>query len=365
MSDYEKDPSRAEVGPLAEGAPTPLSSTRDMERGVIDEEEMEKGASREMSKPHKTRTVPAPTFDEGEDNWEHPTDTNVHGMGDLEGVRESIMDRVKKIQGEAQTRETGESLEREIQKQENEREEFKDQPTDVEVDRDDEVGKIRQLSGQAVDGTGGITKRSSDPISILEDSEANPVKIFLTLNNKFGEEWVEWEPETILEMADREGVEVKHTNRDKIMALKVIQNTDAFWEDPRTFEKVVLAFNHRIVDWGHVQEPRLHEVVGAIELIERYLKSLDFTEKIQAYVTVVAIRDGYVMLPPALDFAKFLFSEQLIDKMGDEALQRQERLRRMLDDDVENPTEEDAVQYRRILRCQYHAQEMINELKSE
>lgn len=227
-------------------------------------------------------------------------------------------------------------------------------PTEIRVDR-------REID---IDRSGTITKQSSSILSLLEEADANPVKIMLVLDQKWGTEWKGWEPETITQMIKDEGVEVSKVNLDKIMAIKVLVNTGEFWSNPRTFEKVCLAFSSRMVDWGVVQEPRVHEIAACVALIERYIAEDTFSDTVAAYVAGAAVRDGYVLLPPSLSFAEFPFYSELAMTMGDEVLDVQRELMEALSNDGVDPPDDHVVQYMRILRCQYHAQDMIDGAKS-
>ncbi len=238
--------------------------------------------------------------------------------------------------------------------QQRQHESFKHYPTDLSVNR-------RELDKSRSDSN---LKKIASIGDILEEDTANPIKILLVLDQLYEEEWRDWEPETITQTLKADDIDVSRLNMDKIMALKVVHNTMNFWEDPRTFEKVVLSFAGRMVDWGHIQEARVHEMAACVALIERYIAEHEFSDDVAALVAASALRDGFVMLPPPLSFAQFQFANELAMTMGDDALGLQQKLMDALEDEEPEIPKDHGVQYMRLLRCQYHVQDVIDGAKA-
>jgi len=247
-----------------------------------------------------------------------------------------------------------EEVQAQEEKQNKEYESFQGTPTDI--------GVKRRETDSSRSG-GGLVKASSAKLSLLASDDANPIKIMLLLDGEWGDDWHDWEPETITQTIEADGIEVAKVNLDKIMALKVLIKTDEFWKSPRVFEKVCLAFAGRMVDWGHIQEPRVHDLAACVAVIERYISEKEWSDNVQTYVAGVAVRDGYVMLPPVLSFAQIPFYNELVFAMGDEVLSVQDQLMSAMKEEDEIP-QDHVVQYMRLLRCQYHTQEFIDQAKA-
>ncbi|NIP67379.1 hypothetical protein GWN63_04850 [Candidatus Bathyarchaeota archaeon] len=282
------------------------------------------------------------------------TDLEVHGAHEhpKPDPKQLIRERLQNMRSQMFHKAKEEVQEHE-EAQERKHEQFKSYPTDIEVNR-------KKID---IDRSGTITKTGSNLIGLLEEEDANPIKIMLVLDQVWEEDWRQWEPETITQTLEQDGVDVARVNLDKIMALKVLMNTTEFWESPRTFEKVCLAFAGRMVDWGHIQEPRVHDIAACVALVERYIAEHEFSDDVATYVAGCAVRDGYVLLPPVLSFAQFPFSNELAFSMGDDVLDVQNQLMDALEEDGD-PPKEHAVQYMRLLRCQYHTQDMVDEARS-
>lgn len=383
------DPSKAQIGAFAylngrEGLKNPSSLTRDSHinegsQSVIKTGNQQYAPQEEAVKEatinghqKEARSLPARSHVEQPDfsgvgdregalnprSTIHEVDTDLDPKGydhsDRPSVKDVVRAGLKSLRAEVQGKEK-DFLKERIEAQDARSEEFKSQPTDISIDRKGNFAENPQM-----------LKSGQDIFSALTDEDLNPISLMLILDSRWEDEWYDWEIETINQTAKMEsGVEIARVNQDKIMALKILNNTFLFFEDPRVFEKVCMSFSGRQVDWGHVQEPKTHEIAACIGLIERYIKEKPFSDEIAAYVAASAVRDGFVMLPSVLSFAEFPFSKQLAANIGDDIIGKQERLMNALDSEDSGMLEpEDAVQYMRIIKCQYHLQDKINEVRS-
>ena len=392
MSERKFDPSKAEVGPFARNqyveshrpagnanlrggnfASSSSSSGGGDESGYSSVISPESEEEEELT---KEATIPEPG------NAEMPSSIK---PGDLDKVRSTIedvdpdlnpggVDRMPdpstrdmiRARLENMTLEFKDSekdfLEREVDRQNDRRETHKSMPTDIEIERDN---LSETMSGGGFND-GRVSKLSSGSQfhTLLANPESNPVRLMLVLDNEWGEEWYDWEIETINQTAEMDNAEIHRVNEDKIMAIKILKNTDEFFDEPRVFEKVCTAFSGRQVDWGHVQEPRTHEICACIALINRYVKEEPFSDDVKAYVAAAALRDGYILLPSTIKFASGPFSKELVSKIGDDAIEKQRKLNQALEEeDPDIFDSEDAVQYMRLIKCQYHAQEKVDEVR--
>jgi hypothetical protein len=226
--------------------------------------------------------------------------------------------------------------------------------------------------GQTPAGTGSLidmgpnaTEKTVNAASreVLSDPNLNPIVLIEWCNAHWGEEWMEWEPETILEMADREDISIDQVNLGKMFAARAVVKTEEFFREPRVFEKVCIAFSDRIVDFGVIQIPRVHDMAAAVALVEGFIREGSYSDHVAAYVAAAAITDGFLLLPPNLQFAGYHFSLELASRVGDDAFALQERMIKTMNDDQSPTTEDEAIQYRRLMRSEYHVREMTNGAK--
>lgn len=284
------------------------------------------------------------------------TDLHVHGIHEYTTPKPNPAEMIKARLAKYKTQEKSyeqKAIDKMQEEQESNHEKNMSIPTDVSIDR-------RGLEPRST-----FMKRAEDE-GPLADSELNPIKLMLILDEKWGDEWLKWEPETIVQTANVDGLSIHRVNMDKIFAIKVIKNTEEFFKDARVFEKVCVAFGNRLVDWGTIQSVHVHDMAGAVALIERYIKEGEWDSEIESYVAASSIADGFLMLPPQLSFAQNTFNHQLALNMGDDVVDVYTQLVSTLDGEssVEDADTKVAVQYMRLMRCQYHVQAMIDEARS-
>jgi hypothetical protein len=235
------------------------------------------------------------------------------------------------------------------------------------------VGQIGDLDNVDIDvSEGGEEKSFEAPIEVdmpesklaqnshLSDDDANPIKIMLEIDDRWGKGWREWEPETFLQTCDTEGIKMSNYTMDKIMALKVMVNTPEFFDSPRVFEKICVAFSNKLVDWGHIQTVKLHDIAVTVALTLRFLKDEPFSDDVKAYIGACAIRDGYLIMPDVLKFANEPFMEQMRKNIGSDL--QAELINKIENANKDNLTEDESVQLLRMVRCQTHVSEKINEV---
>lgn len=203
-------------------------------------------------------------------------------------------------------------------------------------------------------------KTASDK-TIFSDPEANPHKLYVALVDLWSDEWLDWEPETIIETADADGVILDQVNLGKIFAIRSLLKTDEFFREPRVFEKICIAFADKIVDFGVLQIPKLYEIAGAVALIEKLFRAGEYSDEVAIYTAMVAVDEGFLLLPPELNFAGAHFNIELISRLGEETITLQDNIiSAMGKSDI---TESEAIQYKRLMVCSYYIKNMLQGAK--
>jgi len=135
-------------------------------------------------------------------------------------------------------------------------------------------------------------------------STATPYELDRILIEVYGTDWLEWLPETLWATL-REDFETQLSalNRDKVSAAKLLHLNDAFWRYWETFEKVVVAFNNLTPLFDRVQDLSVGQMVWAVRQANEIRKE-PFEEEVARYVAARAKEEGFVWLPPPLEFAQ-------------------------------------------------------------
>lgn len=334
------------------------SLSEDQKRAYIEHMQQEEEMQKEAAEFHAPEQIAKPMLrDLGENrippSYRSKTDTDleVHGAGDIDPM--SPKDLIKAQINSARAHfdeKPKEIIERRVQRQEDSRAKHMSTPMKIKIDR-------RKLDINH----SNLMKKSHDH-GVLEDADLNPIQVFAACKSFWGEDWLDWEPETIEETAKADGIEIHPINMGKMFAIRSILKTDQFFEDPQVFSKVCVAFASKHVDWAIVQKPKTYEVAATIALVDRFLKDGEYSADVATFVAACALDDGFVQLPPQLTFADFEFSTELALTMGDDVLDFQKNVMDALEsDDVSDLEPEYLVQYKRLMKCQFHVQDMINE----
>lgn len=124
------------------------------------------------------------------------------------------------------------------------------------------------------------------------------------LEEKYGSEWLDWEPETLWQMIKRDFVSDVHpVNKDKIGAVKTLLLVDDYWEQWNIFEKVTKAFNNQIPSFLMTEGCSPGEMAWSVEDSSR-IRTDVFTDEVSAYVRSNCLDNGYVVFPGQLAFAQ-------------------------------------------------------------
>lgn len=200
-------------------------------------------------------------------------------------------------------------------------------------------------------------------IELFADDDARPIVIFDTLERILTDAWEGWEWETIEAELGYMGVRVTAVNVNKILAIKLLLNSDAFWTDVRAFASVVRSFANKIPDWSRIVQLSVHEMAVGVVLAQIIRPAeVDWSDDVKGYIAACAIQGGYLMLPPELLFVDWEFGNELIKRMGDAAFEAQQALEELLvpDLDIEQTSatmpEAIRVQLLRLHRVKYAVQ---------
>lgn len=124
------------------------------------------------------------------------------------------------------------------------------------------------------------------------------------LDKAFSAEWMSWEPETIVQELFRVFRVVPiYAVREKIFALQTFLTTHVFWDNPLTFEDIVLAFGDRYVDPGLLQGCLPEELAYGV-LVANQVQKDNFAPDVVLYVRGCHHAAGVLVYHDALSFAQ-------------------------------------------------------------
>lgn len=139
--------------------------------------------------------------------------------------------------------------------------------------------------------------------SIFTRKSVKPSVYIKYLDNKYGREWVNFEPEALwLDLKDEQGIVPTDAVKNKINAIKVCLTTNRFFDDVVGFEKIVIALNDGYVDPSTLQVCSPEEICYAIAMAmdlyddEHIVKKFKDTD-VKTYIQGACDAIGLVVYP--------------------------------------------------------------------
>lgn len=129
--------------------------------------------------------------------------------------------------------------------------------------------------------------------------ESNPLKVFGLLNEQFGREWFDWEPETLwATFGEGAGIKMSGSWKNVILALQTLVATNQAHEHWHIFENTVHAFNMNPVDFGTLQPCEMDDIAKAMKIMNTIRPKTEYEPEIYGYIASCARASGVVYLPP-------------------------------------------------------------------
>lgn len=135
--------------------------------------------------------------------------------------------------------------------------------------------------------------------------DMHPVSASIVLTKAFDHDWVIWEPETLKAEIIREfkAPSVSTHNWNKIQAARTMLNSDLFWNDWATFEKVIQAFNNNVPRFDILQVCTVAQLMAGVD-IANTIKKGEFGDDVKSYTAVCAVENGIPAVTAPLVYAE-------------------------------------------------------------
>jgi hypothetical protein len=177
--------------------------------------------------------------------------------------------------------------------------------------REEEVEELLALAGVPAKFSDGplakvaydmLSKQAADEYLMRDD--IHPLKLMAMLDDLTGEEWRDWEPETIRDELEKEASgDVSDVVMNKVMAIKIaINRPQAFYDDWVAMEKMSAAFNDVSPTMGVIEDMPVEWLSNSVAVMSK-IAGGDFSNEVESYVAARLFDSGYVIAPPLLRFA--------------------------------------------------------------
>ena len=154
--------------------------------------------------------------------------------------------------------------------------------------------------------------------NIFRHPDAHPLVLDLLLIDKYKEEWLGWEYETLEHVVPRDfGIDrISDLNLSKIQAMKTLHLVDTFWQRWEVFVWCTMPLNATFPDFHVMQVPDVLQCLVAADIARRVREDMEWSEEIKHYLEAVHLHDGILLPQPPLDFVE-VDTKGLPVNMGD------------------------------------------------
>ena len=152
--------------------------------------------------------------------------------------------------------------------------------------------------------------------TVLNNDRSSAVSIYDFLNKNLGEDWWEWETETIEHVLWLKfAVALEGLNRERIFAIRHLCNSDrAFW-DWYEFNQLSLAFSGAMADFEYLKKPSPGMVISAVKTMKHIRPDREdkWGGDVIKYICIVLKEEGIYTPPRSIES---IIQDQMKEMVG-------------------------------------------------
>jgi hypothetical protein len=182
---------------------------------------------------------------------------------------------------------------------------------------------IESLVSEALRGEGGddFTEKTAalpeaDKLTlqtIWRSPSAHPIALILLLLDKYGQEYVDWDPGVLKLTLDRDGIKTSNEVWNKIMAGRVVLNSPSPWRQWEVFHWVSRALCGQTPNFVYFEEPELSHLVTGYQIMKIVDPKRPTTLEVDKFIAASFRHEGITYIPEPLGFAQRELEERMIE----------------------------------------------------
>lgn len=161
------------------------------------------------------------------------------------------------------------------------------------------IGKYASARFGTNDSLPDVTSKN-----IWRHPNAHPLVLMMLLLDRYGQDSMDWEPETLRLSLKKNDTQVSESAWQKIMAGRVILESPVPWRQWEQFHWVSMGLGGRTPSFVYLERPELGFVMAAVDQMKMVDKTRPFAEDIDKFVAVVLRDRGIMYAPPPVQFAQ-------------------------------------------------------------
>jgi ribosomal protein L37E len=182
---------------------------------------------------------------------------------------------------------------------------------EIPVDRtpeEDDTSKLETSEGasppQQQSEKGEADSRPFTIRSVFPHHDSHPLLLDMILLEKYGIEWLVWEPETLWQaIAEDFKTTVSTANAGMIQAARTCHLVESPWVAWEVFVPVCQAFNNNVPNFKTFFKPTIAQIMFAVEVMNA-IDDRKFSDELERFIAAVFLDASVFYLPPPVDFAQ-------------------------------------------------------------
>lgn len=136
--------------------------------------------------------------------------------------------------------------------------------------------------------------------------DAHPIVLSVALLQKYGSDWLLWEPETLRSIVpgDFGTQSLSDINLTKVQAMRTLHLVDTFWLQWEVFGWCTVSLNGVFPDFGTMQVPTVAQCMVAVDIANRVREDVSWSDELRGYLSAVHLHDDVLCPQSPLDFVK-------------------------------------------------------------
>lgn len=139
--------------------------------------------------------------------------------------------------------------------------------------------------------------------SLWKDPDAHPVALTLRLLDRYGPEYLEWEPEVLRVTLSRDASQLSNVVWTKILAARVALFSPSPWRQWEVFHYVCRGLAGHQPNVVYLEQPEIGHLMHGIDVLRLFDPTRVTGIEIDKFVAATLKHEGGVFAPPPLDFA--------------------------------------------------------------
>lgn len=170
--------------------------------------------------------------------------------------------------------------------------------------------------------------------TLLNDENASTIKTYDFLNKIFGENWWEWEFETIEKLLwINYGTVLDDRIRDKIWAIKHLCFSNRPFMDWNEFNNIALSFGGVITDFEDLKKPTPGMIINCIKAMQHIRPEEVFSFEVKKYICIILFSEGIYTPPPSI---ANLIKDEFTEVVSEDSVKNWSSIIRRMSEIIEN-----------------------------